>query len=34
MSYFKLLDKNDILKLYEIYKYDFLMFDYDAKPFL
>ena len=34
MEYFKMLDKQDILRLYEIYEPDFRMFNYDVTPFL
>jgi len=34
VQYFSMLDHEDILKLYEIYKIDFEMFGYDASPYL
>jgi len=34
LKYFKLLDKQDVEKLYEVYKMDFKMFNYSAAPYL
>ena len=33
-SYFQLLDKDDILKLYKIYQNDFELFEYDHSSYL
>ena len=33
-SYFSTLDKQQVLRLYEKYKIDFLLFDYNLNPFL
>lgn len=34
MKYYAQLTKSQVLGLYEIFKYDFEIFDYDPKPFL
>ena len=34
LQYFKQIDANSILKLYNIYKIDFEMFDYDANDYV
>ena len=33
-KYFSLLEKQDVLKLYDLYKEDFLMFGYDINEYL
>jgi len=34
MNNFKKLDRDTVAKLYDIYKNDFNLFDYDLNPFL
>lgn len=33
MSYYAQLTKSQVMALYEIFKYDFEVFDYDPKPY-